>query len=239
MGTAYNPRVVTDGMVLCLDAANAKSYPGTGTTWTDLSGNGRNGTLVNGPAYISDNGGSIAFSGTNDYMSISGATPAELQGNPSFSVEGWFKKTSSWTQGATWGIGGNSVGQGINTWNFNSTDQITIDFWGTSTYSTGQTYSSTAWKHIVWTYNGEGFTTSNIVIYVDGVSYTGNGLTTLRGGTGTPAINSSGIVVGRAGTTTNNYYCKAAISNFKIYSRVLTAAEIKQNFNALRGRYGI
>jgi hypothetical protein len=40
MGIAYNPRTITDGLVLCLDAANSKSYPGSGTTWTDLSGNG-------------------------------------------------------------------------------------------------------------------------------------------------------------------------------------------------------
>jgi hypothetical protein len=62
MGIAYNPRTITDGLVLCLDAANPKSYPGSGTTWTDLSGNGNNGTLVNGVGYSGDNlGGNISF----------------------------------------------------------------------------------------------------------------------------------------------------------------------------------
>jgi len=71
MGIAYNPRIVTDGLVLALDAGNTKSYPGSGTTWYDLSGNGNNGTLTNGPTYSSVNGGSIVLDGTNDYINFS------------------------------------------------------------------------------------------------------------------------------------------------------------------------
>ena len=63
MGVAYNSRIITENLVLCLDAANSKSYPGSGTTWTDLSGNGNNATLTNGPTYSSANGGSIVFDG--------------------------------------------------------------------------------------------------------------------------------------------------------------------------------
>jgi hypothetical protein len=57
MGLGHSPRIVTDGLVLCLDAANARSYPGTGTTWTDRSGNGNDGTLINGPTFSDENGG--------------------------------------------------------------------------------------------------------------------------------------------------------------------------------------
>ena len=60
--------IVTDGLVLNLDAGNPQSYPGSGTTWTDLSGNGNNGTLLNGVGYDSDNGGSLVFDGSNDYV---------------------------------------------------------------------------------------------------------------------------------------------------------------------------
>ena len=63
MGTSYNPHIVSDGLVLCLDAANPRSYPGSGTSWYDLSGNGNNGTLVNGVGYSSDNAGSLVFDG--------------------------------------------------------------------------------------------------------------------------------------------------------------------------------
>jgi hypothetical protein len=70
MAFFHSPRIVTDGLVLALDAANSLSYPGSGTTWTDLSGKGNNGTLVNGPTFSPTNGGSIVFDGTNDYISF-------------------------------------------------------------------------------------------------------------------------------------------------------------------------
>lgn len=68
MGINHQGPIVTDGLVLCLDAANPKSYPGSGTAWMDLSGNGNNGTLTNGPTYNSGNKGSIVFDGVNDYV---------------------------------------------------------------------------------------------------------------------------------------------------------------------------
>jgi hypothetical protein len=74
MGIAYNPRTITDGLVLCLDAANPKSYPGSGTIWTDLSGNGNNGTLVNGVGYNSGNLGSLVFDGVDDVINLSSSS---------------------------------------------------------------------------------------------------------------------------------------------------------------------
>jgi hypothetical protein len=62
--------IITSGLVLNLDAGNTASYPGSGTVWTDLSGNGYNGTLTNGPIYSSSNGGTIVFDGTNDVASF-------------------------------------------------------------------------------------------------------------------------------------------------------------------------
>jgi len=66
------PDIVTDGLVLALDAANVKSYPGSGTTWRDLSGNDGNGTLTAGPTFSTDNGGVISFDGSDDAVDISG-----------------------------------------------------------------------------------------------------------------------------------------------------------------------
>jgi hypothetical protein len=68
MAFNYSPKIVTDGLVLYLDAANSRSYPGSGTTWTDISRSGTNGTLVNGPTFNSANGGSVVFDGVNDYV---------------------------------------------------------------------------------------------------------------------------------------------------------------------------
>ena len=70
MGLAHSPSIVMNGLVLALDAANSKSYPGSGTTWTDLSGNSNTGTLTNGPTYNSANGGSIVFDGVDDGVNI-------------------------------------------------------------------------------------------------------------------------------------------------------------------------
>jgi len=82
--------VVTNGLVLALDAGISRSYSGIGTTWTDLSGNGKNATLINGPTYSSANGGSIVFDGSNDYAEISNAsTLGGFTGD--FSIEFWFK----------------------------------------------------------------------------------------------------------------------------------------------------
>ena len=85
MGAFAGPEIAESGLVLALDAGNLKSYPGSGTTWTDLSGGGNTGTLTNGPTYSSANGGSLVFDGTNDYISLSSsngpicATPFNLQ----------------------------------------------------------------------------------------------------------------------------------------------------------------
>ena len=73
MGVYAGPEINESGLVLCLDAGNTKSYPGSGTAWTDLSGRGNTGTLVNGPTYSSVNGGSLSFNGSNQYVQGSGS----------------------------------------------------------------------------------------------------------------------------------------------------------------------
>ena len=70
MAVSAGPKIVKDGLVLCLDAGNSESYPGSGTTWTDLSGNGNNGTLTNGPTFNTGSLGSISFDGINDYCDV-------------------------------------------------------------------------------------------------------------------------------------------------------------------------
>jgi hypothetical protein len=232
------PNIVYDGLVLYLDAANRISYPGSGTTWTDISRTQSNSTLINGPAFNADNGGNIVFDGTNDHTTIT-PTPSSLTGNKPFSVAGWFKASGTWTAGASWGIGGDVTNQGINSYIITGNNFISIDLWGTSTYATNQTYSTTQWKYIVWTYNGTSFTTSNIIIYVDNIAYTGASLTVGRGGSGTPSINTTGVVLGRASVGTALYYGKPIIANFSIYNKVLSATEVLQNYNATKGRFGL
>lgn len=71
MALIHSPQVITSGLVLALDAANVRSYPGTGTSWFDLSGNGNTGTLTNGPTFNNNSGGNIVFDGVNDFIQFS------------------------------------------------------------------------------------------------------------------------------------------------------------------------
>jgi len=76
MAYRNGPKIITDGLVLCLDAAISKSYPGSGTTWYDLSGNGINGSLINGTSFVNVNKGVLNFDNTNDYVSL--GTPSQI-----------------------------------------------------------------------------------------------------------------------------------------------------------------
>jgi hypothetical protein len=222
--------------VLHLDAANVKSYPGSGTAWNDLSGLGNNGTLLAGVSHDSINK-TFVFNGTNSACTHTGAP---LTGNPTFSVTGFFYITGATVGKATWGIGGNTTGQGINSYSLNGTNLISMDLWGQTTIQSSQVYDLNAWTFCAWVYRGPVYSRANISLYKNGIEYTGSNLSVARGAeTNTPAINSSGIVIGRAGTTDGNYMAPVKIPAINFYNRALSATEINQNFEALRGRYGI
>jgi len=230
--------IVTDGLIFNLDAGFTPSYPKNGTTWYDLGGTS-NGVLTNGPTFNSGSGGYISLDGTNDQVNVSTSTPQSLQGNVAFSVDGWFKRNGNMSQGSTWGIGGLASAKGIVGWNAGQANKISIDLWGTSTYTTGQDYSLTDFKHIVWVYKGSSFTRSNIIIYINGVAYTDTDLTIVRGGSGTPDINNTGVVIGKSNISENGQYTPVDVANFKIYDRILTSSEVIQNYNAQKGRFGL
>jgi hypothetical protein len=211
----------------------------------DRSGNAFNSTLTNGPTYNTSNLGSIVFDGVNDFSTVT-PTPTVLQGNPDLTVMGFYYRTGSFSLKGFWGIGGSNAGgtgQGICNWNYNNTNEITIDSWGQSTFTTGQTYPLNTWIGVAWRKTAGPMTRANCTISIFNgtmTNYTAGALTILRGEAGTNlAINSiGGITLGSISVDTG--YCSPVnISNHYIYSRVLTDTEVLQNFNALRGRYGI
>ena len=225
MALAHSPKIITDGLALCLDAGNTKSYSGSGTTWNDLSGNGNTGTLTNGPTYSSDNGGSIFFDGTNDYVSL-----VDNLGDPQqFTIEFWayptqlnFDSNNNYRRifmpsgASTNGSHSVLIEQGGN-----------ISFrvpGGTTNNMQGSGYSDTnEWGYVVCTYDQ-----SNKKIYFNGSLKN----TTAESGV-TVDFGSPQIV------DPNSQTFKGNISNFRIYNRALTASEIQQNFDALKGRFGI
>ena len=103
MAVTYNPSIVTDGLVLCLDAANKRSYPGADTAWTNLAGI-NNGTLTNGPTFDAANAGGIVLDSSNDYIDL--GTPSELnQVQVPITIILWAKLTVAWSSQRTlWGV---------------------------------------------------------------------------------------------------------------------------------------
>ena len=153
--------IVTDGLVLALDASVSRSYPGSGTTWTDLSGNGNNGTLTNGPTYNSANGGSIVFDGTDDYGSVS---CSQFQsGNNPFTMEVWFRWSGNGTNTSNNLFGYGNDGQNTIPLIMVNSNSVRFEFGSGSGVVNSSTIQTNTWYHAVATYN-----LSSNQIYLDG-----------------------------------------------------------------------
>jgi len=223
--THVNPKIVTDELLFTIDAGNSKSYPGSGTTWTDLSGNGNTGTLQNGPTYSSLNGGSIVFDGSNDYVSF-----VDNFGNPQqFSFEFWAYPTELNIDGNNnyrrIFVAAGASSNNVNTILLEQNGNISFRVPGGGTGNIqGSAYSSTnQWGHGVCTYDQ-----SNKKIYFNGDLKTTSSEPGITVDFGSPQINYP-----------SSQTFKGNISIVRIYSKALTALEIKQNFQALRSRFGI
>jgi hypothetical protein len=243
--TFQQPQIVTNGLVLNIDASDRTSYPGYGTTWRDLSG-GNNGTLTNGPTFNSGNGGSIVFDGVDDYVSVSDFN----YGRTGFTAETWFKyntySSSGYKSGILmkWQTGANTNNefslytegasantpywpgfaiQGNNNIIYNVQDTSLIQVTG-------------SWYHQVGTFDG-----TYLKLYVNGVlriTSTPTGTNTVKTYSTQPiSIASFGSKIANQGNEL--YSSPANIGNAKLYNRALSAAEVAQNFNAQRQRFNI
>ena len=221
MALSHNTSVVTNGLILCLDSANVKSYPKTGTTWTDTSGNGNTGTLTNAPTYSSANSGSIVFDGVDDYVTVADNTGLRFDASQPFTLSVWIKPAvllSAWT-GIVTKSRDASPWYGI--W-IDPSNRIT---WGYPTVSVYGPTATTEWQNIVISKDS-----TSRYIFVNGQLKT-----SLSG-----AANVSGngaMYVGRGGTI--GEYFNGSITDVKLYNRYLSPEEVLQNFNALRGRFGL
>jgi hypothetical protein len=223
MGLSHSPRIVTDGLVLCLDAANRKSYPGSGTSWTDLSGLGNNGTLTNGPTFDANNNGSIVFDGTNDFVQCSGSITVTAA-----TFVCWIRRNG--TQGTYDGILF-SRGTNVTGINFQSSNQLGYhwnDAASTYNWASGLTIPDLTWCMVAVS-----VTSTTATAYLCQAS----GITTA-----TNIISHTSSVIDDiklAQDDTGGRFFTGNIAQVSLYNRALTAAEVQQNFNALRGRYGI
>jgi hypothetical protein len=211
--------IVTNGLVLYLDASNTKSYVSGSTTWNDVSRSRNDGTLINGPTFNSANGGSVVFDGVDDYVSFSSIT------NNIYTIDFWYKMggndgsygyfASSGNNGFAIGEGGPGIGYGqFYYWN------------GSVSTGLGLIPSTTNWNHICTLIN---VSTNNIQIYGNG-----NQLSTTTVTSMSTSISNIGRYI-----TTNTHYLKGNLASYKIYNRALSASEVLQNYNATKSRFGL
>lgn len=214
--------IVTDGLVLNLDATNINSYPGSGTTWTDTSFYRNNGTLTNGPTFLHERGrGSIVFDGVDDIVSTTNYTYSTTY----YSQFLWYKFLShnaayeyvfdQETSRIILAIRINNV-DALGVYNSNQAGWVQIN---TSSHLDGK------WKYIGVTNNN-----GSLNFYINGTNVGNSSIIT------NPTNINKPIAVG-------GYWAGGGasmqISNAQIYNRALSAQEVQQNFNALKSRFGL
>ena len=226
MGAAAGPNVVEDGLVLALDAGNTKSYPGSGTTWTDLSSGNHNAT-TNGPTYSPDNGGAFIFDGTNDFISAT-STSSVAFGTGDFAVETWVKVDDLTANHMIWetrsDVGSTQDGLVFFVYGGNNDEWQVWTAGGSKIAGANGSVAVDTWYHTVVT-RISGTTT----LYVNNVSI----------GSFSDSYNYSNddLYIGKNVSAAN--WLKGDIAAIRIYNgKGLTAAEVLQNYNAIKSRYG-
>jgi hypothetical protein len=228
MALHHSPNIVTNGLVLALDASDPKSYPGSGTTWFDRSGNASNATLVNGVAYNSDNRGSLLFDGSNDYVDF---TAPNL--GTTTTVEMWCKLGSGYTNKMIMGWNLYDVWCGNGHIGYNT---AASDVYGISSSSVSLLGLIGNWKQYVFEMRSD-------VSYINNKIYINAVLQTLSQQTGGQNSNNrnfnsgNGRISGWRAST--SYPIPMNCSCFRVYNRALSVDEIAQNFNATKGRFGL
>ena len=214
--------IVTDGLVFAVDAANYESYPGSGTTWTDLAGN-NDGTLTNGPTFDSANGGSIAFDGANDYCDTNYDLPAQSS-TTSFSWNLWIRLNS--------GGDGNEVIFGNRHGTLGGGTQFIK-------------LTPTKWEY----YNGGGEDLSYTIplnqwvnvclVKNQGTHYYYSNGSQVSTRSSNKSIGSIPVFIGDDGAGGVTNPANVNFSSAAIYAKALTASEITQNYNALKSRFNL
>lgn len=241
MSAISGPSIITSGLILSLDAADRKSYPGSGTTWIDKSGNGNNGTLSGGVNYNSSSAGSLVFDGVDDHVVWNTLDALKWQNWNSITIETVFKLTSY--------SGGNNGRQYL----FDFRDNGGVDgaigcFHDTNIGQVGfklfyNTVANAYEEPLITSFPLNSLiyyqltfdkttSTNNIRHYING-----NNIFTRSVTINSNTSNTGRIWIGRFSGGT--YQWNGNIYNFKAYNRALSAQEILQNFNVTKSRFGL
>jgi len=216
MGIDYNNVIVSDGLVLYLDAANTRSYSGSGTSSNSLVG-GIGATLVNGVGFTSSNNGAFTFDGSNDYINFGNSSAVQQSSGT----------LSAWAKASLPGGGYRGIIAKQGAYGLFYTDSVLVayDWAADAPRSTGVNIADNTWKNVVLTYQSG--VSNGTRIYINGVSVLTTTITVL---------NQTGNLFGGAEANAGQY-AACQISLFNMYNRALTAIEVLQNYNATKGRY--
>ena len=216
MGIDYNNIIVFDGLVFYIDAANTRSYSGSGTSSNSLVG-GIGATLVNGVGFTSSNNGAFTFDGSNDYINFGNSSAVQQS---SGTLSAWAKASSPGG-----GYRGIIAKQGAYGLFYTDSVLVAYDWAADAPRSTGVNIADNTWKNVVLTYQSG--VSNGTRIYINGVSVLTTTITVL---------NQTGNLFGGAEANAGQY-AACQISLFNMYNRALSATEILQNYNATKGRY--
>jgi len=262
MGVFAGPNVVEDGLMLYLDAADPKSYPGSGTTWFDLSGNGRHATLKNSsaglPSHSTNNKGIFDFTPNGSYATVphdSEIASAAFDDSWNFTIGGWLNIHSFLNYGTL-------INKADSGWYSESTNGIWVEAASggriTCISSTAETSKPSGYIHAHFLYPGSsgnsivnqvvenswlninyvGLGTNSTKVYINGedTNQAGNPGNTISR---TRNTNTADIAIGtRSSPVLATPQLDAFVASVHVYGRGLSADEIKQNYEATKGRFG-
>lgn len=236
MSFSFSPKIVTDGLVLYLDAANTRSYVSGSTVWNDLSRRSiTNGSLVGVPTFNSNNGGYFTFNGSSQYVNC-GNTSLEISANTTqITLEAWVFPVSFTSYGGIisrvggvspfggWMLNVNSDGS-VNKFDLAINISGSWRTWVTGGGTFGTSLTTNNWYHIVGTYNG-----STMEMYLNGVKYNS---VSYPGSIQYTSVNNLYVGLNGGGT-----YFNGRVSQVKVYNRTLSSAEVLQNYNTTKSRF--
>ena len=225
MSFNYSPKVVTNGLILCLDPANQKSYTSGSTTWYDLTGNFKNSTLVNGPAYSTSGSGCLTFDGVDDYATCTPYTT----GNNNLTISLWSKVITALSGDRVTIIFGKdgTTNECLGLYYRASSNYLRVTMWGADPPDYNTSFvKDTNWHNDVMVYNN-----NTVLVYRDGVA-DANGAQSR-----TLNFTLNRLLIGAALAAST--YANVSVSNVIMYNRALSASEILQNYNATKTRFGL
>jgi len=217
--------LVSSGLQLYLDASNSTSYPGSGTTWYDLSGQNNNVVMQNsGSISYTASGGGYFTTGSNGYFNKASSTLPT--GNSSYTLSAWVQLGSSWGSQGIVGIGSSwGTNNLVNALRTSGTNGFYNYWWSHDLFGTSSLSPATQWFNVVTKFDG---TTRSIWINSTQIS------SDTPGSSHNVTSSALGIAV-----TNNTEYLNGKIGQVLVYNRALTTAEIQQNYTAIRTRYGV